>query len=292
MTPTFPRRILVLGASGPIGLALVSNLLGMHYVCADRIVLLERRGGQIGFSPIASGNVEGLAFDRLAPWIDKEPDAVVYLAGVRVETAQANPALGRELHVTGFARVLEAMAALRRPAGVVYASSTAVHGPPTAYGDQKAEAEAMLLGSSVAGACLRFPTVLPRARSTARTAFLDEAVRRLSSGRPFQWPIAADRRIRLMSASMAARHIIAAIEIGSAGSRWILDLPATIATPRDICCALGGCNPELLVQEDLDKAIASRIVDIDSSEAAELRFPVAETLDQLLSAARSKLQVP
>lgn len=290
MTSWFPQRVLVIGASGPIGCALVSNLLELQYVGADRIVLLER-DRESGYAPIASGHLEGMALDVLHPWLREAPDAVVYLAGVRAEVARAEPALGRELHVTGFGRVLEAMAVSRNPAVVVYASSTAILGPKSAYGDQKAEAEALLLASDVAGASLRFPTVLPRGSAHASTAFLDEAVQRLSSGRPFRWPIAADRRVRLMSTAMAAHHIAVAIKLGMAVGRRILDLPATIATPRDLCSAVGDGAPDVVIQQDLDAALASRIVDIDSSEAARLGFPAAEALDQLLFAAKSQLWV-
>ena len=289
-TTILPHRILIVGASGPIGIGLIGNLVGKHDVRTDRIVLLERRDDQIGFSIVDSGNVEGISLQALVSWIAKEPDAVVYLAGVRAETALRNPALGRELHVSGFSRLLEAIATIHAAAAVVYASSTAIHGPPSTYGNQKAEAEAMLLASSVAGTCLRFPTVLPRASAMTRSAFLDDAVRRLCAGERFKWPIAANRRIRLMSAAMASRHIAASIGIGHAGGRRILDLPATIATPRDICDVLGSGDPEILIQEEVENAIASRSVDIDSCEAVKLGCPMAEALDELLTAANFQLR--
>ena len=285
-----PHRILIVGASGPIGRALVTNLAGQHHSSADRIVLLQR-GKQGDYSPIARGDVDLMEPQALAAWLGEEPEAVAYLAGVSAETAQAQPAVGRELHVNGFIRVLEAMAAFRNTSIVVYASSTAVHGAQTAYADQKAEAEALLLVSSTAGTCLRFPTVLPRRSTQTRTAFLDEAVRQLSSGKEFRWPVAPDRRVRLMSTTAAARHIATAINLGPAFGRRVLDLPATIATPRNINSAEGSGDPLVSVQPNLDKALEDRIVDIDSSEAAELGFPTAESVDQLLLAAKSQLRI-
>jgi nucleoside-diphosphate-sugar epimerase len=285
-----PHHILIIGASGPIGRALVTNLVGQHCSSADRIVLLQR-GKQCDYSLIARWDADLMEPQALAALLGEEPEAVVYLAGVSAETAQAQPVVGQEIHVNGFSRVLEVMPAFRNPSIVVYASSTAVHGAQTAYATQKAEAESRLLVSSTAGTCLRFPTVLPRRSTQTRTSFLDEAMRQLSSGNEFRWPVALDRRVRLMSATAAARHIATAIKLGPTFGRRVLDLPATITTPRNIYSAAGSGDPLVAVQPDLDKALEDRIVDIDSSETARLGFPPAESVDQLLLAATSQLLI-
>ena len=282
------HRILLIGASGPIGRAVLGDLTGIHVSSYDRVVLLQQ-GQHHTYSSIARGNIDLTTRPSLAPWFDEEPDAVVYLAGVSAETAHIEPALGRELHVNAFCRLVEAMSLLRLRSTVVYASSTAVHGAQSEYATQKAQAEAFLLDGDVPGMALRFPTVLPRRNPSGRSAFLDEAVRQLSSRGGFRWPIAADRRIRLMSSAAAARHLRTAIGIGAQAGQRVLDLPAAVATPRDLCCAVGAGAPDTFVQQDIDQALAARIADVDSSEAARLGFAEAESLDQLLIAATSAL---
>jgi nucleoside-diphosphate-sugar epimerase len=264
-------------------------LTGTRVSSSDRVVLLQQQGQRRDYSPIAHGSIDLMTRPDLGPWIDEEPDAVVYLAGVNSETVRNEPALGQELHVSAFRRLVEAMAPFRARSIVVYASSTAVHSAQSEYASQKAEAEGLLLGGDTAGIALRFPTVLPRGNASSRTAFLDEAVRQLSSGKDFRWPIAADRRMRLMSSAAAARHLSTAIGIGAQAGQRVLDLPAAVATPRDLCGAAGSGPPHTLVQQDIDQALAARIVDVDASEAARLGFPPAESVDQLLVAARSAL---
>lgn len=285
---TAGHRILLIGASGSIGRAVLGDLTGCGVSSSDRVVLLQL--GQHGeYSSIARGNLDLTTRPNLGPWIGEKPDAVVYLAGVCADAAQIEPALGWELHVNAFCRLMETMRLLQPRSSVVYASSTAVHCAGSEYATQKAEAEARLLDGGAPGIALRFPTVLPRGNPSTRTAFLDDAVRQLSSGKEFRWPVAADRRMRLMSSAAAARHIRTAIGIGAKAGRRVLDLPAAVATPLDICGAVGSGTLDAHVLQDIDQALATRIVDVDSSEAARLGFTAAESVGQLLVAARAAL---
>lgn len=288
MIHTFPQRVLVVGASGPIGRSLVSYLVGQPYTSGDRILLLERCM-RAGYSVIARGNVDIRQPRSLAPWLCKEPESVIYLAGVNADTARAQPIVGRELHVNGFGRILEAMEAFRNPSFTVYASSTAAINAQSAYGYQKAEAETLLVESRIAGAALRFPTVLPRGSPRTTTAFLDEAMWQISSRNQYWWPIAADRRVRLMSTTAAALHIVSALSLKIPAHLKVLDLPATIATPRTICIAAGSGCPLIAVQQDIDRSLEARIVDVDSSDAAKLGFPAGESLADLLLTVKSQL---
>lgn len=285
-----PRSILVIGASGPIGQQLVAALTGCNYSRTGRIALLRASMG-MGYAAVASGSVDLTDTEAPIAAMSEQPGAVVYLAGVGAQTAADHGLIGQELHVNALKRVIDEMDAFRNPSTLVYASSTAVHGAATAYSAQKAEGESLLLRCRAAGIALRFPTVLPRLRAQRSSLFLDEAVRRLSQGLEYRWPIVAERRVRLMSTAAAARHIVAAIALGAAGRCRRLDLPATIATPLDICNLLGGGAPSVSIQQDVDEALAARPVDIDSGEAEALGFPAAESLTQLLTSSERHLQI-
>src|SRR5882672_2394486 len=133
-------RVLLTGGYGCIGSWIVRNLLerGDQAFIYDlkedprrlRLILSEDRVRQVGF---IQGDVTDLAGLRRA--IQQHGIThVVHLAGLQVPVCRADPLLGAKVNVLGTLAVFEAV---RQSEGqvqrLVYASSAAVFGPPSAY---------------------------------------------------------------------------------------------------------------------------------------------------------------
>lgn len=286
-SPPRPRRILLVGSSGIIGRAVLRLLSGGHNEDSARVTFLEwDRAASYRVS--ASGQVELEQRHALDPWFKHEPDAVVYLAGVPAESTSAT--LGWRVNVEAFQEALGAIERLSQSVCVIYASSTAVHSPvESEYGQQKLQAEHALIASGLPGFALRFPTVLPRSDTAARTSPLNESLRNALRGRASTWHVSADRRMRVMSVSAAATQVGAALAVAAGRGADLLDLPATIITPRSVCDAAAAPAPSIALEPWLEELMARRAVDVPTESALEQGFPAGESLDELLAALKPHL---
>lgn len=283
-----PRRILVVGSSGIIGRGLLSILCGLPPLLQRRITFLEHED-ESSYRVVASEHLELAQRDALRPWIDRKPDAVVYLAGTHAPAPAQQPELGYRVNVQALAEALEAIEYMGRSVQFIYASSTVVHSPAEgAYSEQKLQSERTFVGGRVPGIALRFPTVLPRS-PTARTAILNDSIEQALLGHASVWPISPDRKIRVMSAAGAAAHVVVALFSRSAPGAMALDLPATIVTPRSLCDAAGAPEPSVELDDELEALLARRPVEIPAKEARELGFPEGESLSELVAALRAHL---
>jgi nucleoside-diphosphate-sugar epimerase len=133
-------RVLVTGAQGCIGAWVVKRLL-------DRdidVLAYDRERGPARLSMIASpqeiSRVEFIPGDiadtaRIKSLVREEGIThIVHLAAVLMPFCQAQPVKGALINVLGTANVFEAARDAGRPVRVVYASSSAVWGPESAYG--------------------------------------------------------------------------------------------------------------------------------------------------------------
>ncbi len=133
-------RVLLTGGYGCIGAWITLNLLArgdkvwIYDLKEDprrlRLIMDEVAVRQIAFVP---GDVTDLAALRAA--IERHHIThVIHLAGLQVPVCRADPVLGARVNVVGTLAVFEAV---RQAAGqvqrLVYASSAAVFGPPSAY---------------------------------------------------------------------------------------------------------------------------------------------------------------
>jgi nucleoside-diphosphate-sugar epimerase len=133
-------RVLLTGGYGCIGSWIVRNLLDrgdqvwVYDLCEDphrlRLIVPDDRLADVTF---LQGDVTDLHALRLA--VDgNDISHVIHLAGLQVPTCRADPILGAKVNVLGTLAVFEAVR-LARPQveRLVYASSTAVYGPPDLY---------------------------------------------------------------------------------------------------------------------------------------------------------------
>lgn len=135
-------RVLVTGASGCIGAWVVRELLerGAEVVAFDLDASLKRLRLIVPESVVAKVQVETGAIEDTARVKALVKDGgithVLHLAALQMPMCQANPVQGAMVNVVGTLNVFEAARDAGRPVRVVYASSAAVWGPPTEYGDR------------------------------------------------------------------------------------------------------------------------------------------------------------
>lgn len=135
-------RILVTGAQGCIGSWVVKRLIeGGHEVITfdvnDSLARLEMISGPDVVRKVArrTGRIEdGAALKKLVR--DESIDHIVHLAAVLMPFCQKNPVEGALINVIGTLNVFEAARESGRQMRIVYASSSAVWGPPGEYPDQ------------------------------------------------------------------------------------------------------------------------------------------------------------
>ncbi len=135
-------RTLVTGAQGCIGSWVVKRLIeGGHEVITFDVNESLARLGMIASPEIIrkidrrTGRIEdGAAVKKLVR--DEQIDHIVHLAAVLMPFCQKNPVEGALINVIGTLNVFEAARDAGREVRIVYASSSAVWGPPGEYPDQ------------------------------------------------------------------------------------------------------------------------------------------------------------
>ena len=281
-----PSTILVVGASGALGSRFISIATGSANPELKRVILLARTcAGPVLYRTVAAGDIDLGRRETLERWLASGTDAVVYLVGIPADHAREQPRLSRRLHFDGFLRVIRWAARKRGERHLVYASSTAAReGMATLYGSHKRAAERALLAARVSGVALRFPTLLPRpAGASGASTFLGQAVDALGHGLPFTWPVPLERRVLVMSLRAAAECLYAALHLRRAGP-FVLDLPATVLSPRALCDAFNAADQYCGVEVDksVDEAMSRRPIRVPWILAAALGFRLGEPLAAII----------
>jgi nucleoside-diphosphate-sugar epimerase len=133
-------RVLLTGGYGCIGAWIVRNLIErgdrawIYDLKEDprrlRLIMTDEEVRQVGF---VQGNVTDLSGLQSAI-LKLGITHLVHLAGLQVPTCRANPILGAQVNVVGTLAVFEAVRlSLGQVQRLVYASSSAVFGPPEIY---------------------------------------------------------------------------------------------------------------------------------------------------------------
>ncbi|KAH8900434.1 putative nucleoside-diphosphate-sugar epimerase [Thozetella sp. PMI_491] len=296
------RKILITGAAGFIGQAIVKALLdeeGNELVLADVIE-----------PPIPSGvrypqNAKSFKLDLVdssANVVSSDLDSAILLHGIMSSGAEANFDLGYLINVDATRALLLNLAKVRPGVRVLYASSEAVYGTPVpkkgvterdittpemSYGCQKVICETLINDLTrrgmINGFSLRFPTisVRPGTPSAAISSFLSGIIREPMNGQVCVVPL-RDRAWRhwMSSPKTLASNLMVALTLGKDAlppHRRMVNMPGFAVTVQDMLDALaevGGKDKLQYVKEEDTPAIHSTLYswadDFDNSLALSL----------------------
>lgn len=148
-------NVLLTGGYGCIGCWIAKHLLerGDQVFLYDlkqdlrrmHLVLEPEQAAKVTFVP---GDVTDLP-QLQAALTDNAITHVIHLAGLQVPVCRADPLLGAKVNVLGTLAVFEAVRSMQEKIqGLVYASSAAVFGPPSEYGDSSLSDDVKLTPST------------------------------------------------------------------------------------------------------------------------------------------------
>jgi UDP-glucuronate 4-epimerase len=281
-----PRRILITGALGAIGVWTMRSLLDR----GDAVVALDV-GGARHRLPIAlddaqqaqvthvQGDITDLA--TLERVLDEHAiTGVIHLAALQVPFVREDPTLGAAVNVTGTANVLEAVRRRGdRTAHVVYASSIAVYGPAgtlagddvpgTLYGVYKraneGTAHRYFEDYGVSSIGLRPHTVFGPGRDQGVTSAPTIAMVAAAARRPFQIPFGG--RIQLQHTSDAGEAFARAALLDYEGAS-VHDLDGAVVTVDDLAAMIERAAPGAEVT--VGDAVLPLVESVDGSSFVEL----------------------
>lgn len=248
-----PRRVLVTGAHGFIGRALVAALAASG---DSDVLATDRADGDIA----DEGHVASL--------FARPVNRVFHLAGLASGAAEADFAAGRSVNLDA-AMLLLAECRRQRDAGgpvvrLVYSSSIAVFGAPLppridddtapapalSYGTHKRVCEMLIDDASrrgdVDGRALRLSGVVVRAAGPsgakgARSAFNSDLIHEPLAGRDITCPVGPQATIWIASLATTVANLLRLAEVDAAalGSQRAVTAPALAVSVSEIVAALG-----------------------------------------------------
>jgi nucleoside-diphosphate-sugar epimerase len=275
-------RIVVTGAGGFVGRALMSALEGKH----DLVALDNMLSGYPG--------VEGDLCDptTLNRAFSGGCDAVVHLATVPGGAAETDPSLAYRVNVEGTMALIDAAAKAGNRPRFIFASSIAVFGDPLpasvndktpvaprmVYGAHKAMMELWLetqtRQGAISGLALRLPGIVARPGSSSglKSAFMSNLFVALKAGEPIELPVSPDATLWLMSRQLTVHNLIHALGIDENRS---LTLPALRTTMGTLVAAVAR-------KTDADPALVSYTPDIAIESGFGRQPPLATDLADIL----------
>ncbi|MDA9520592.1 UDP-glucose 4-epimerase [Bradyrhizobium sp. CCBAU 11434] len=282
-------RILVTGAAGFIGSALLKSLIGDPAVPEIVAVDLAERPAWAAAGRVRwlCGGVDDCAvMDAI---FRDEFDLVFHLSSVPGALAEKDPRLGRRVNLDASLDLLERLAATSRCPRVVYASSIAVYSPSSGpvssrtpprpaitYGAHKRMVEIALADHTrrgeMTGISVRLPGVVARPGPATGfgSAFMSELLHALAAGEPYCCPVSPGATMWWLSIVAAVKNLMHAGVIAHCGT---IQLPALHLTVEDVVEAfaeVGGTVRTSLVQYRPDERI----------EATFGRFPELDVADE------------
>jgi len=285
-------RILVTGAAGYIGSALVKALDGHEVVATD----------QSPPAPI----IGNLAYPQFArSLITPQLDAVFHLASLVSGGAEQNFELGMKVNLDATRDLLEACRLAGHCPKFVFASSIAVYGgvdevndetptaPRLSYGAQKLMGEVLIDDYTrrgyIDGRALRLPAVLvrPGGPNTAVSGWSSAIIREPLAGRDYVCPVAPETRLACISLNKVVASFLHAERIPAErlGKRRTLLLNGIEASAQQMWDVVKGkatgkvrFAPDPAVQQVMDGAPKS----IFSKRSTELGFPSSASIEEIV----------
>lgn len=296
-------NILVTGADGFVGRTLVKMLLESKSLGVSSLQLLDQHFK----TAYTDARVRILTGDfSISKALEQPLDVVFHLASIPGGASESDYDLGRRVNLEGTLALFEALRAQAKPPVVVFASTIAVYGSPlpalvnadtpskpnSSYGTQKLIGELLLEDYSrrgfMDGRAVRLPGIVarPLEPSGLISAFMSDAIRRLSAGEAYMCPVSPKAVMWWMSAHCCARNLIHAAT-QDLSSRVTL-LPALRATMHEIVSGIadifGTDRLELVRYEPNEQVEAGfgRFPPMDSSLAEALGFSHDGSVKELI----------
>lgn len=291
-------RVVVTGASGFIGRALVAALEPAHEVIGT-----DRADGDIA---------DAEHVDRL---FARPVDRMFHLAGIASGAAEADVAAGSRVNLDATKLLLQACRRQREHGGpvvrFVHASSIAVFGVPLPqriddatlptptlhYGRDKRTCELLIDDASqrgdLDGRSLRLAGVVvrPPLGNGARSAFNSDLIREPLAGRDYECPVGPEATIWITSLPTAIGQLLrlAEVEAAQLGAARAVTAPALAVSVADIVAALGRADPAAPTrvrcrpQADVEAQFGRWPRDASFARADALGLPADASLDTLIA---------
>ena len=293
-------RILVTGAAGYIGSALVAALRRARP--GDEVIGTDQAGAdQAGIH--VSGNLAYPKFTRSL--ITPEVGAVFHLASLVSGGAEQNFELGTKVNLDATRDLLEACRLAGHAPKFMFASSVAVYGgglpdpvtdetpaaPRLSYGAQKLVGEILIDDYTrrgfVDGRALRLPAVLvrPGTANTAVSGWSSAIIREPLAGRDYVCPVRPETRLACISLRKVVEAFINVSSVDDLGARRTVLLNGISASAGEMWEAVKGrargkvrFEPDPQIQPLMDAAPKTTV----SERAKALGLPQSAGIEEIV----------